>query len=113
MSSLGDPESTLARGIVSKVKADYETEWASIGSVIEHDATINHGSLCGPLVDNSGKMVDVNYGGLSGTNQYYAISRKEAAKVIPLLRAGQDVNSIGVNGNAVVSKDEDISGVWV
>jgi serine protease Do len=110
---LGDPEFTLTRGIVSKAEADGETEWASIDSVIEHDATINNGSSGGPLVDNSGRVVGVNYRGQSDTNQYYAISREEAAKVIPLLRTGQDVNSIGVNGKAVVSKDEQISGVWV
>jgi serine protease Do len=87
MSSLGDPESTLTRAIVSKAEADGETEWASIDLVIEHDATIKHGSLGGPLVDNSGKVVGVNCRGLSDTNHYYAISRKEAAKVNPLLPA--------------------------
>lgn len=87
MSSLGDPESTLTRAIVSKAEADGETEWASIDLVIEHDATIKHGSLCGPLVDNSGKVVGVNCRGFSDTNHYYGISRKEAAKVNPLLQA--------------------------
>jgi serine protease Do len=110
---LGDPEFTLTRGIVSKAEADGDTEWASIDSVIEHDATINEGNSGGPLVDNNGKVVGVNYRGLSDTNQYYAISPEEALKIIPQLRNGQDVTSIGVNGKAVVSEDKTISGVWV
>ena len=87
ISSLGDLESTLTRAIVSKAEADGETEWASIDSVIEHDATINPGNSGGPLVDNNGKVVGVNYKAVSETNHYYAISRKEAAKVNPLLPA--------------------------
>ena len=60
---LGDPEFTLTRGIVSKARADGETDWASIDSVIEHDATINPGNSGGPLVTADGKVVGINYAG--------------------------------------------------
>jgi serine protease Do len=110
---LGDPEFTLTRGIVSKANASGETVWASVDSVLEHDATINPGNSGGPLVDDNSRVVGVNYAGSSETNQYYAITSEEALEVIAQLREEQNVDSIGVNGQAVVSQDETVSGIWV
>jgi len=110
---LGDPEFTLTRGIVSKARAGGETEWASVDAVVEHDATINPGNSGGPLVTVDGQVVGVNYAGALSTNQYFAIAREEALAVINQLRNGADVDSIGVNGVAVVSSDGTISGIWV
>jgi serine protease Do len=110
---LGDPEYTMTKGIVSKEKADGETSWASVDSVIEHDATINPGNSGGPLADENGKIVGVNYAGSGDTNQYFAIDRATALSVIEQLRAGKDVDSIGINGEAVASEDGTIAGIWV
>ena len=107
----GNEEFTLTRGIVSKASADGETNWASVDSVIEIDATINPGNSGGPLVDGDGRVVGVNYASSSGTDQYFTISRDEALPVIEQLRAGKDVNSIGINGQAV-SDGESIFGIW-
>jgi serine protease Do len=81
---LGDPEFTLTKGIVSKEKADGETSWASIDSVIEHTATINPGNSGGPLVDANAEVVGINYASVSSTNQYYAIDRGTALPVIEI-----------------------------
>ncbi len=110
---LGDPEFTMTEGIVSKEKADGETLWASVDSVIEHTATINPGNSGGPLVDATGKVVGINYAGVSSTNQYYAIDRKTALNVIDQLRQNKDVDSIGINGEAVASEDGTLTGIWV
>lgn len=109
---LGDPEFTLTRGIVSKERASGETSWASVDSVIEHDATINPGNSGGPLVTKDGKVVGVNYAGASEVNQYFAIAPKEAMEILDVLRQRKDVTSIGVNGQAV-SDGESIFGIWV
>jgi serine protease Do len=109
---LGDPEYTLTRGIVAKEHADGETSWASVDTVIQHDASTNPGNSGGPLVTEDGKVVAIHYASASGVNQYFAIARDEALKVIDRLRAGQDVNSIGVNGTAV-NDGEGLSGIWV
>jgi serine protease Do len=110
---LGDPEFTLTKGIVSKEKANGETSWASVDSVIEHTATINPGNSGGPLVDANAKVVGINYAGSSSTNQYYAIDRGTALAVIDQLRAGKDVDSIGINGEAVASNDGSLTGIWI
>ncbi|MFQ5943965.1 MAG: S1C family serine protease, partial [Anaerolineales bacterium] len=110
---LGDPEFTLTRGIVSKANAGGDTDWASLDSVLEHDATINPGNSGGPLVDGSGKLVGVNYATSPVFSQYFAISRDVASGIIDTLRQDQDVDSIGVNGVAVASDDGSLSGVWV
>lgn len=109
---LGDPEFTLTRGIVSKAHANGDTNWASVDSVLEHDATINPGNSGGALVTQDGQVVGINYAGASSTNQYFAISNVEAQKVVAQLRQGQDVYSIGVNGTAV-NDGQSLYGIWV
>ena len=109
---LGDPEPTLTRGVISKEDAGGETSWASVDSVLEHDATINPGNSGGPLVTTDGKVVGVNYAGASDVNQYFSINASDARAIVEQLRAGTDMDSIGVNGEAVVTEDE-ISGIWV
>jgi serine protease Do len=110
---LGDPEYTMTKGIISKEKADGETSWASVDSVIEHTSTINRGNSGGPLVDENSKVVGVNYAGASETNQYFAIDRGTALSVIEQLREGKNVDSIGINGQAISSEDGSITGIWV
>jgi serine protease Do len=110
---LGDPEYTMTKGIVSKQKADGETSWASVDSVIEHTSTINPGNSGGPLVDENSKVVGVNYAGTNETNQYFAIDRGTALAVIDQLREGKNVDSIGINGQAISSEDGSITGIWV
>jgi serine protease Do len=109
---LGDPEFTLTKGIVSKGNADGKTSWASVGSVLEHDARINPGNSGGPLVNKDGQVVGINYAS-NQSNQYFAIARAEADKVLEQLKAGTDVSSIGVNGQVVMSDDKTLTGVWV
>jgi len=109
---LGDPEFTMTKGIVSKENADGNTSWASVKSVIEHDATINPGNSGGPLVDTNATIVGINYAG-NAANQYFAIDHLAALPVIDQLKTGKDVDSIGINGQAIVSDDGTVSGIWV
>jgi serine protease Do len=109
---LGDPEYTLLQGIISKERADGETNWASVDRVVEHTALTNPGNSGGPVVTQDGKAVAVHYAGNAETEQHYGIARDEVIPIIELLRAGQDVNSIGVNGEAV-NNGEGLSGIWV
>jgi serine protease Do len=108
---LGDPEFTLTRGIISKARTSGESSWASVNEVLEHDATINPGNSGGPLVTADGKVVGINYAGSSATNQYFAIQSAEALAIIERMRGGEDVTSIGVNGEAVAG--DGFSGIWV
>ncbi len=110
---LGDPEYTLTKGIVSKAKANGESSWASIDAVIEHDARIRGGNSGGPLITPDGKVVGINYAGNDKYDLNYAISIQNAIPVIEKMRLGQDYESIGINGQAVLSDDGSISGVWV
>lgn len=110
---LGEPEYTLTKGIISKESGAGNTDWASISSVIMHDATINPGNSGGPLVTEDGKVVGVNYRSRPNQAQYFAIGREIAEPIITTLRTGVDVDSIGVNGVIVRSDDGAISGVWV
>lgn len=109
---LGDPEFTLTRGIISKARTNGDTDWASVDSVVEHDATINPGNSGGPLVTPDGKVVAVNYAGNSEAGQFFAIAQPQALPILEELRDGTDVLAIGVNGTAV-NDGEGLSGIWV
>lgn len=109
---LGDPEYTLTKGIVSKEEADGESTWASVDSVIEHTAKSNPGNSGGALVDADAKVVGVHYASNSAS-QYFAIDHSIALPVINQLRTGKDVDSIGINGQAVSSDDGTLTGIWV
>jgi len=110
---LGDPEYTLTKGIVSKARAGGESFWASVDGVIEHDARIRGGNSGGPLVNPSGQVVGVNYAGNDRFDQNFAIRSHDAIPVIERMRSGQDFESIGINGQAVISEDGTLSGIWV
>jgi serine protease Do len=110
---LGDPEFTLTKGIVSKEKADGESNWASVNQVIEHDATINPGHSGGPLVSEDGQVVGVNYASYAAAGQFFAIGRDTTLPIINQLKAGNDVDSLGINGVALLTDDGTLSGIWV
>ena len=107
---LGNEEYTLLDGIVSKQDADGESDWASVDSVIEHSADTLPGNSGGPIVTADGKIVAVNYAG-DGAGQAFGIGRAEAQKVLPTLIDGEDVTSIGINGQALT--DGTSAGIWV
>ena len=107
---LGDPEYALKKGIVSKAKADGDTSWASIESVIEHDAAMLPGNSGRPLVTPDGRW----WGSTSPWTTGRALRRLagEVQRILADLQAGKDVTSIGVNGQAV-SDGQGTSGIWV
>jgi len=109
---LGDPTFTMTRGIVSKADIEGDTAWASIDSIIEHDARIRNGNSGGPLVDTDGRVVGVNYAGEDTYDYNFAIHRDEVQNVIEQLAAGENVLSLGINGQGVVGDDGGL-GIWV
>lgn len=112
---LGDPEFTMTKGIVSKASATGDTSWASVRKVIEHDAAIQPGNSGGPLVDEQGRVLGVNYATGNpgtGTAQYFAINSTDAKALVDTLKSG-DEHSIGVNGRAILDEESGLAGIWV
>jgi S1-C subfamily serine protease len=110
---LGDPEYTLTKGVISKAKADGETYWSSVDSVVEYDATSNPGNSGGPVVTSDGKVLAIHYAGNAQTRQAFGISKAIATGIIEELQMGDDIDTIGVNGQAVGTEDGSITGIWV
>ncbi|GAA2934577.1 hypothetical protein GCM10010458_17600 [Microbacterium luteolum] len=110
---LGDPEFTMTRGIVSKADTAMDTPWASLSHVIEHDARIRAGNSGGPLVDENGKLVGVNYAGNDQHDQNLAIHRDEVQGVLDQLIKGENVMSLGINGTGLMNEDGEGLGIWV
>jgi len=110
---LGDPEYTLTKGVVSKARANGVTAWSSIDAVLEYDATSNPGNSGGPVITTDGKVIAVHYWGNSQTRQARGISRDIATSVVEQLRSGTNVDTIGINGQAVSNQDGSVYGIWV
>ena len=110
---LGEPEYTLTKGVISKAKASGETSWASVDSVLEYDATSNPGNSGGPVVNPDGQVMAIHYASNRDTRQAFGISRDIAKKILDDLEAGNNVDTIGVNGQAVSNEDGSVTGVWV
>ena len=110
---LGDPEYTLTRGVISKANADGEERWASVASSIEYDAQALPGNSGGPVVNEDGEVVAVHYAGNRETRQVFGIAGDLARPVTDTLATGKDVDSIGINGEAVSNEDGSIFGIWV
>lgn len=110
---LGDPEFTMTRGIVSKADTAMDTPWASLSHVIEHDARIRAGNSGGPLVDEAGQLVGVNYAGNDQHDQNLAIHRDEVQSVLDRLIEGENVLSLGINGTGLISEEGEGLGIWV
>jgi len=109
----GDPNFTLTKGIVSKSDFEREFNWSSLDHVIEHDARIRHGNSGGPLVDEEGRVVGVNYAGDSEDDYNWAIHRDEVLDVLEDLEDGDAVQSLGMSVIGFITEDGSSSGVWV
>lgn len=110
---LGDPNYTLTRGIVSKADVPQEDSWASLDHVVEHDARIRGGNSGGPLVATNGKVVGVNYAGNDEFDYNFAIHRDQVLDVLEELKAGNNVESLGINAQAMAPGENGALGVWV
>ncbi|MEZ5245537.1 MAG: S1C family serine protease [Acidimicrobiales bacterium] len=107
-----DLDYTLTSGIVGSVEADGESSWASVDGVIQHDARILGGNSGGPLVDEDGHVIGVNYAGNNEFDTNYAIAAQDARPIIDRLAGGENVDSLGINGEAQVY-DNGLSGMFI
>lgn len=105
-----DADYTLTAGIVSTAGRTESDLWVAVDGVIEHDARIRGGSSGGPLVDERGDVVGVNFAGDDVNDLNYAIAVSVAADIVARLGEG-DVDSIGIDGEA--ASDGAAAGVWV
>ena len=108
---LGDPQLTLTAGIVARIDDDGATPWASIPSLLRHDADLEPGNSGGPIVDAASGVVGVNVA--ASDSGRYAIPSTVAAPIVEQLVTGVDVDSIGLNAVAVLDDVTNESGVWV
>ncbi|MGD9999088.1 MAG: S1C family serine protease [Acidimicrobiia bacterium] len=107
----GDSDVTTIEGIVASETADGDTAWASIGSLIQHDARLRAGSSGGPLLNSDGDVVGVNTAG--SDDAAFAIPTAIAEPVIEELSSGVDVDAAGINALAVLDHTSNEAGVWV
>ena len=107
----GDTAFALTDGTVTSVDA-LATTWSATDDVINHDAETQPGESGGPLLDDSGQVVGVNYAASASSDDRFAVASTSAEGIADDLQSG-DVDSVGVNGLAVPASDQNPQGVWV
>lgn len=99
----GDPY-TLTNGIVAKPPAPADTSFASVETEIQITAQTFPGNSGSPVVDAAGQVVGVHYAwGPPGTTiagQSFAIAASEVKGIIDQIKAGGNLDYIGLNGEA-------------
>jgi len=109
----GTHEYTLEQGIVTQADADGHTRWSSLrDGILRHSALIEPGNSGGPLLDETGQVVAINFAGNRDLSKGYAIKTDVALSMIEQLKSGTNIDSIGINGSAF-SIDDNFSGIWV
>ena len=107
----GDTAFALTDGTVTSVDA-LATTWSATDDVVNHDADTQPGESGGPLLDDNGQVVGVNYAASASSDDRFAIASTSAEGIADDLQSG-DVDSVGVNGLAVPASDTNPVGVWV
>lgn len=104
----GDPSYTTTQGTVMEIYRPADTNWASVGSAIEHSAQVEGGNSGGPLVAENGRVVGINFGYLEAESAQpfaptsgLAIEGNVAQGTLEQLREGENVQSIGISGFAI------------
>lgn len=97
---LGDPEVTVTDGVVSKESSNGSSPFSSVDFEFEHTAFLAPGNSGGPLVTPKGLVVGVNYQ-LTEAGQFSAIAASGAGDIVESLRAGTNVEWLGLNSVAV------------
>lgn len=104
-------EVVRSRGVVSVARAEGDSRWASVDNTLAHTAVVEAGGAGGPLALSDGRILGVNYEPDGGDR--LALSHVEAREVIEVLAGGDDLQSIGINGQAVLDEASGVSGIWV
>ena len=107
----GDTAFVLNDGTVTSIAA-LATTWSATDEVINHDADTQPGQSGGPLLDDDGLVVGVNYAANVTNDDRFAVAATSAEDIVASLESG-DVDSVGVNGLAVPESDTNAAGVWV
>ena len=107
----GDTAFVLNDGTVTSIAA-LATTWSATDEVINHDADTQPGQSGGPLLDDDGLVVGVNYAANVTNDDRFAVAATSAEGIVASLESG-DVDSVGVNGLAVPESDTNAAGVWV
>ena len=104
---------SLLRGIIVNPELDGDTSWTSADSLIEYSTRADPSISGGPLISSGGKILGIHYGEIVDDRQAIGVSHTVAREIVEGLMSGESLDSIGVNGQAFISEDSSLGGIWI
>ncbi|MFC2055164.1 trypsin-like peptidase domain-containing protein [Chloroflexota bacterium] len=104
---------SLLRGIIVNPELNGETSRTSVDSLIEYSMRADPSISGGPLISLGGKILGIHYGEIIDDRQAIGVSHIVAHEIVEQLMSGESLDSIGVNGQAFVSEDRSLGGIWI
>ena len=104
---------SLLRGIIVNPELDGETSWTAVDSLIEYSTRADPSISGGPLISSGGKILGIHYGKIIDDRQAIGVSHIVAREIVEQLMNGESLDSVGINGQAFVSEDKSLSGIWI
>lgn len=104
---------SLLRGIIVNPELDGETSWTAVDSLIEYSTRADPSISGGPLISSGGKILGIHYGKIIDDRQAIGVSHIVAREIVEQLMSGESLDSVGINGQAFVSEDKSLSGIWI
>jgi putative serine protease PepD len=94
--SEGPSNPIVTEGTISRVGATFS--FGGQRELLQHTAPINPGNSGGPLFNSLGEVIGLNsYAAIDRQSENYAISSNEALSVGELLKAGKNLDYIGIS----------------
>jgi S1-C subfamily serine protease len=110
---LAEPTFLQTSGNITDLPADNSPNVGSKSNLLAYNVKTEPGMAGGPILTPEGKVIGVHIAEKAGQDKGFGISRNALQESFDQLVAGQNVNAIGINGEAVASEDGSLSGMWV
>lgn len=106
-------EFTLVKGRIIDEQASGDTKLASVPFQYTYDSPVEIGHSGGPILNGEGKVTGVHHYQCAEDGSSCGLPGDIAYKTVESILAGHQQDGIGLNGQAIIIENPEVSGIWV